>query len=109
MNMIKRLCIIVSCIMILLYMVIGAFGTFELASGACSGGYVTELYNCQENAIKNIIQEELDYNELGQIHYNLTYEGRSLATEFVNEQGKTVKLYGKLIWYWNDSVSWIVG
>ena len=93
-------------IILILYVAIGAFGTFDLGADACSGGYTTELYHSQKEAIKTVVFEEIDEYEFEQIHYNLSYNDKTITTHFTNENDETVRLSGNLKWYWNKNVIW---
>lgn len=90
------------------YLAIGLFGTFDMASGSCAGGYRTWLYDTQIDEIKEVIPGELDEYDLGEIKFNLSYDGRTCQTEYTDKNGETVKLTGKLRWFWNESIKWQV-
>lgn len=90
------------------YLAIGLFGTFDMASGGCAGGYGRWLYDTQIDEIKEVVPRELDEDDLGEIKFNLSYDGRNCQTEYTDENGETVKLTGKLRWFWNESIKWQV-
>ena len=87
------------------YLAIGLFGTFDMAS-SCAGGYRTWLYDTQIDEMKEVVPGELDEDDLGEIKFNLSYDGRTCQTEYTDKNGETVKITGKLIWFWDESIKW---
>lgn len=95
-------------IVVTAFLAIGLFGTFDMASGGCAGGYGRWLYDTQIDEIKEVVPGALDEYDLGEIKFNLSYDGRTCQTEYTDENGEIVKLSGKLRWYWGESIKWQV-
>ncbi len=87
----------------LAYVGLGLFGSVELSSGACGGGYKTYLVSANEDAISKAYGADISELQLSEIKYNISYEGRTVNTKFTDVNDETVYLTGKMKWFWNDS------
>ena len=99
-------------ILLLIFLSVGIFGNIgsrygikKSGKGGAEGKWIADL---QREYIQIAADDELDENDIVELGRNMEWTKRKIATEYTNEEGKTVRLSGEQRWGWSDDFHWAI-
>lgn len=108
----KKLLKAVSVLLLLLFLSVGIFGNIgsrygikKSGKGGAEGRWIADL---QREYIQIVADYEFDKGDIVELGQNMEWTKRKIATEYTDENGKTIRLVGEQKWGWSDDFHWAV-
>lgn len=93
-------------IVLLVYVGGGFFTSVDFDAGICAGGFDRHLVDTEIYDIEDVLNYELTEEQVQNLMSNFKFKGRKIFTYYTDENGNTVNLLGKKVWY--DEYKWEV-
>ena len=108
----KKLLKAVSVLLLLLFLSVGIFGNIgsrygikKSGKGGAEGRWIADL---QREYIQIVADYEFDEGDIVELGQNMEWTKRKIATEYTDEDGKTIRLVGEQKWGWSDNFHWAI-